>query len=429
MHYGWPSNAVPLLTNGTYRFTLTKTEASWLVSMTFIGDAIGSLLAVASVKPLGRKRLILLSSPTLAISWLLLALGPSQAYFFVGRLLGGTVDGMVFSIVPPYLNEIADVEIRGFMGAINMCSFAFGMAAINWLALFSTLDTVGYLAAGGALSVLLMVPFLPESPQYSLWTNDVAGARSSLRKLRGKTDVEEELNEIVAGISVDGRGNKLVDILFRKRLRRCLLVLFVLNWTTNLSGAGAIQAYSKTMFDKGNFMSASSANAVYYAVFCVSSMFSPLVVDRFGRKQLLVASAGLAIVPLLGNGVFLLVKSWQVDTSRVDFLEFVFILLFTVTHSMALYTLPVAIVAEIFPSDLKTVAMCILNVSFGVISTGVVLLFNWTYYSYGGYVPFFIFGGCLTVGLVFIILIVPDTGKNRLQEQHSQWNDEESVSR
>jgi hypothetical protein len=91
---------------------------------------------------------------------------------------------------------------------------------------------------------------LPESPRWLLSRRgDVAAARDALKRLRGASDVEQELGELTAGLARErgaaaaGGGAAAFSMgrLFRvPALRRTLLVCSTLQICQQLSGINAI---------------------------------------------------------------------------------------------------------------------------------------------------------------------------------------------
>lgn len=107
----WSSPTLVKLLNGDTGMTITKDESSWVGSLVTLGAAIGPILAGAVLDRLGRKSTILLSMILSAISWIIIGLVPGLMALYMARVLAGIAVGVIFTAVPMYIAEIAEVYI------------------------------------------------------------------------------------------------------------------------------------------------------------------------------------------------------------------------------------------------------------------------------------------------------------------------------
>lgn len=89
--------------------TITEEEASWVGSLVTLGAAIGPILAGALLDRFGRKNTILLSMILSAISWIIIGVIPNLYALYAARVLAGITVGVIFTAVPMYIAEIAEV--------------------------------------------------------------------------------------------------------------------------------------------------------------------------------------------------------------------------------------------------------------------------------------------------------------------------------
>lgn len=417
LHYGWPSAALPILVSGKYSFTLTNDEASWLVAVIPMTSLIGDVLAAYTINKFGRKKLILFSSIPMTISWILIAVADSKTNLFVSRVIAGIIDGLLFTVVPPYLAEISEPDIRGFLGGTFMSTLAFGLLLENVMLYFLSISTAAYISSSFTILTLLFLPYLPESPYYFLLHREEVKAKKSLRKFRRRYDVNEEIERMTTGIEEDGEEGNITELLRNKTYRKCFLLSLLLTLTQHLSGIMPIQSYAETLFiETKDFLSPSTANIIYYLIFFLSAIVSLNLADRTGRRPLVLFAAGIAALCLLSNGTFLYLKTAKkVDTTGLDFLQLLFISIYTTAYCSGLHLLPVIISTEIFPSNMKGLALCMINICFSFASTSCIKLFGWST-SFGIYVPFFLFSFCAMIGFLLLYKFLPET-KSKTMEQ------------
>jgi len=105
----WSSPTLVKLLDGDTGMKITKDESSWVGSLVTLGAAIGPILAGVVLDRLGRKSTILLSMILSAISWIIIGSVPGLMALYVARVLAGIAVGVIFTAVPMYIAEIAEV--------------------------------------------------------------------------------------------------------------------------------------------------------------------------------------------------------------------------------------------------------------------------------------------------------------------------------
>lgn len=113
-------------------------------------------------------------------------------------------------------------------------------------------------------------------------------------RLRGKSvqGVQEELNAIQAGLDKNTKKPSLSDLWTSKGNFKALYLSCGLVSFQQLSGINVVLFYMQTIFDSANTgMSADISTIIIGVVQVLASSVTPLVVDRLGRRLLLIVSA------------------------------------------------------------------------------------------------------------------------------------------
>lgn len=107
----WSSPTTIKLMNGETNVgePLTEDESSWVGSLVTLGAAIGPILAGALLDRCGRKNTVLLSMILSAVSWIVIGATSSLYALYAARVLAGIAVGIIFTAVPMYIAEIAEV--------------------------------------------------------------------------------------------------------------------------------------------------------------------------------------------------------------------------------------------------------------------------------------------------------------------------------
>lgn len=144
-----------------------------IVCSYYAGSCIGSAGAGWSMDKLSRRWSILLGSLVSIIGAVLQAASVNIPMLVVGRVLSGFSTGMVYSVAPVYLSELAPPENRGFLVGLKGFMNTVGYFLAGWIGYagsFAQGDLewripLGMQAPPAALLALLTF-FLPYSPRW-----------------------------------------------------------------------------------------------------------------------------------------------------------------------------------------------------------------------------------------------------------------------
>ncbi|XP_069098411.1 solute carrier family 2, facilitated glucose transporter member 8-like [Pleurodeles waltl] len=272
------------------RLKMKQLDAAWFGSILAIGAIIGVLLCMWLINLIGRKLTLVLSSLPLIFGNTVIIASPSVWVLCFGRLLTGVATGLASLVVPIYLTEISHrrkkriliscIPMMVTMGVFGV--YSAGMVfAWRWLALC---------CCASSFMMLLAMVVMPETPRFLLQQKRRSDALAALTFLRGPdADHEWELKQIEDSIRI--RGDKfhmkdLMDPTIYKPLYICsLLMLF-----QQLTGMYAIIFYAEIMIEEANFQDSGLAAVVVGAILFVFTVVFISIVDKTGRKVLLIVS-------------------------------------------------------------------------------------------------------------------------------------------
>lgn len=165
-----------------------------------------------------------------------------------------------------------------------------------------------------------------------------------------------------------------------------------------------------------------------YCVFLISAIVSSILVDRLERRHLLIGSyLGTGISLTVVGIYFFLLNVVQIDHDSLAIygvVPFIGIILSNVISTFGFIALSVVVPAEIFPLNVKAVAMTSLSVFGGVLGFTVGKGYQNVKDLLGQHTVFWIFGGVAFCGAIFTYFIVPETrGKNLNEIQRELQGD------
>lgn len=419
MHYGWPSPSVPqLLEDNPFMPKITNEEGSWLAVITLVGSVFGSLCGSMIFDKYGRKNMILAVCVPFFLSWIMVAYATSVSTLMFARCIAGVADGMMFCGVPMYLGEIANPEIRGFLCASCSYTWILGILMINVFGSVFDIKTAALLSSLVPIICVFTFVWMPESPYYLIRKKRTDEARSSLRIFKGREDVEQELNRITKAIEEDTKVSSSYYQLFADPCnRKAAFIMMAVRGVQQMCGTTAITFYAQTIFkEAGDDVSPMVGSLIYFTIQLLMSMFCSLIVDKTGRKPLMVISLAGSGIALFIEGVFFYIQdSTEIETTDVSYIPLTFLIAFVILFGLGMQPIPIILLGELFRTDVKAFALSFIDIYFCFVATSVSKFFQIMKDDFGMCVPFFAFSLSSIIGIGFVIFYVPETKGKTLE--------------
>lgn len=332
------AGALPYLeSTASVAWKLTAQQLSFIVAAVLLGSVLSSLFAGALADLLGRRWVMALAGVLFSASIPLIALADGYTPLLLGRLLQGVSGGLIGVVVPLYLAECLPAQQRGRGAALFQLLLTIGLvaAAVIGLAQAQTVETATQAAqalpemaraaavftakdhAWRSIFWICLAPglvftvgalLLAESPRWLVRCGRVEQARQSLLRTRLPGVAEMELRDIVEtpdhAAQVTGKATARDALLSRRYVLPFLLACLILA-CTQATGINSILAYVVTILNQAGLSgaSANTADVLLKVLNAVMTVVAVLLVDRRGRKFLLMLGSGGIIVSLLAAGL------------------------------------------------------------------------------------------------------------------------------
>ncbi|GAB1289271.1 Solute carrier family 2, facilitated glucose transporter member 7 [Apodemus speciosus] len=402
---------------------------SCTVSMFPLGGLLGSLVVGLMVNKWGRKGTLLVNNVFAITSAILMGVSKVARAFeliILSRVLVGICAGhasnngiscIAYSTLPMYLGELAPQNLRGALGTMTEVFVIFGVLLAQIFSLQPILgNTTGWpilLALTGvpALIQLLSLPFFPESPRYTLIEKgDEETTRQALRRLRGHNyDVEAEIEEMRTEErteQAEGRLSVLNLFTFRP-LRWQLVSIVVLMAGQQLSGINAINYYADIIYTSAGVDPTHSQYVTLGSgiINLVMTIVSALIVERLGRRILLLSGYGICCAACLVLTVALLLQS---TVHELSYLSIVCVFSYIVGHSTGPSPVPSVVRTEIVLQSSRTAAFTVDGAVHWLTNFIVGLAFPSIQVAIGAY-SFVIFAAICLLTAAYIYVVIPET--------------------
>ncbi|KAG5887728.1 hypothetical protein JTB14_035078 [Gonioctena quinquepunctata] len=425
----WTSPSLPKLTSPDPEINplgapITMFEESCIASLMAGGCVVGCLISGIVAESLGRKKTLIIFAVPMFSCYVLTAFATRVSFFYVARIILGIGVGSVFAVLPSYVSEISEDSNRGILGGIMGVATALGhlfnytVGPFVSVRVFSLLHLVPLI-----LFYLLFLPFIPESPYYFLSIGNNGQAMECLKKLRNETDsdVEKELLHMKEQVK-ESASNKaeLKDIFKSKALIKGLIVCCGLMFFQQFQGIAPVLSYLQTIFDaSGNIIPASIAPIPVGIVQMISNIVAMVLVDKLGRKPLLILSSSGVFVSLLSLGIYFFLKTNNYNLDQITWLPICSLIIFIVFFNIGYASIPWIISGEIFSSNVKSLGSSICS-CFCLTATFIITMtFPYMAVALDMSGTFWLFSAASLSSIIFIVLLVPETkGKSPLEIQH-----------
>jgi len=317
---------------------LTASQLSVIVAAVLLGSVFSTLFAGLLADWLGRKPLMVISGVTFIVSIPIIALSHGFAPLFLGRLLQGMSGGLVGVVVPLYLAECLAASTRGKGTAVFQWLLTLGIVVAAAVGMYFSYRVQAVASMGNATTLfgfkdqawrrifwvslppgLLFVVgsfFLTESPRWLFRRGKKQLALAALLRSRTWAEANLEMREMEEAAAADAAlrgsrltaGEKVRDSLLRRKYVIPFLLACIILFCTQATGINSIIGYNTGILLQSGLsdLHAHWGYFLFTVVNFVMTMVGMALVDRKGRKFLLVLGTSGIIVSLITIGVLFL---------------------------------------------------------------------------------------------------------------------------
>lgn len=284
--------------------SITASQDSLIVSILSAGTFFGALTAAPFGDFFGRRIGLMISAGVVFnIGVVMQTASTAQPLFIAGRFFAGYGVGLISALIPMYQSETAPKWIRGTIVGAYQLAITIGLflAAIVNNGTKNRNDSGSYripIALQFLWSIILVVGliFLPETPRYLIKMDKYDKAAHSLGKLRrlpiDHPAIIEELNEVQANHLYEmSLGKSSYIECFKGTLGKRLLTGCLLQSLQQLTGVNFIFYYGTQYFQNAGFQNPFIIQVITNSVNVASTFPGLYMVERLGRRNLLLMGA------------------------------------------------------------------------------------------------------------------------------------------
>eukprot|EP01083_Nonionella_stella_P090400 252562_1 len=412
-----------------------------------IGALFGAAFSGKISDKFGRRKVMIAGAIINIVSSLITATSYHYTQLLIGRFITGIAAGAATVVCSAYINEIAPDNLRGAMGASLQLTITIAIVVSELFGKIWLKDPLWrYGCAVGAFLCaiqLSLICTLLESPKWLMAQNRRHEAIQVLRKLRGIDYTSQSVSIPLKPLStntndttshaMDDDFDQLLlasddvdpeEVSLWKGIRkypvikRIFCISLFLHALQQLSGINVVFYYSTSILHSAGFENVWLGSVLLAGANAVSVIIVTPLVDKWGRKKLLLLSSiGMAMSAVAITVTFMGLHDSVGGKSEDDWGgAMVFCMVcYVVCFEMGLGPIPFVIVAELTPIEYRGAMISASQVvNYGcntlIAATSVSLLNGLGVY---GFVPF----GCVCgVGAFFVFYFVPETKRKTTKQ-------------
>lgn len=402
------------------KFSLSDNLLGFTVAIALIGTIIGSIGAGRPADAIGRRGALAVLGVVYCVSALGCALSWDWWSFLAFRFLGGLAVGGASVVSPLYISEISPAYYRGRMVAITQFNIVFGIL-LAYLSnyLIGRLHLGEYewrwmfgVEAAPALLFFLLTFSLPKSPRWLVARGRLDEARTVLQRCGSDAgSVEDEVREIQH--SMDLAHHSLLEPFYCRRYLKPIMLAVAIGAFNQLSGINAVLYYTPSIFKMAGagVESALGQSVIVGFTMLVFTMLAMVIIDHFGRRNLMIVGSIGYIVGLVG-------AAYAFYATVQGSLLLVSLLIFIAAHGFGQGAVIWVFISEIFPNRVRARGQALGSFTHWSMNSAI----SWTFpiiAAAAGWMAFAFYALCMVGQLVWVLTVMPETkgvSLERIQE-------------
>lgn len=461
------SSAIATLMIGPLSDALGRKRVLILIAFTYLLSAVASALATSYAMLLAARALGGLAFTSLIIAPIYIAeIAPAKLR---GKLVSVNQLNIVIGLSAAYFANYFILNLST-SGAEWVSAWGLDQHTWRWMLGFEIIPAVLFFLA------LFVVP---DSPRWLIQKGREQEARQVMSKIHPRDEVDRAIDIIKSSSATEDASLwHRIGAIFGPKMRLALIIGLIIGVVQQITGINAIFFYAPTIFEQSGIgTDAAFAQAVLVGVINVLfTLVAIALIDRWGRRPLLIVGlTGIAVSMLISSYGFsqatyelksesivqieqaadvegsfdsskLHTMVGKVYQSDIDFkaalsntigasaareyesvliksaaqmnapLILIGILGFVASFAMSLGPVMWALFSEIFPNQLRGVAISFVGMINSLVSFFVQLLFPLELSMLGAALTFFSYFIFAVIGLVLVIWLLPETKGKSLEE-------------
>ncbi|CAB3229756.1 unnamed protein product [Arctia plantaginis] len=325
MVQGWLSPMISVLQSpeGPSPEPYTSTDISWIASVTYITAIIFGAPMGWLTDKYGRKAMTIVTTLSLIIYWQIKLLCLEPWALILARAVAGIPCSSCYIVLPIYIKEISDIDLRGALGSLLILNRNIGYLISYACADLLSVKTVLWLGMLVPTVMFFIFLAMPETPEYLVKQGKIDEAKSVLAWLRGVSPVDRAIEQEVEGIvRIEKQTQADTKSVFKIILQdkptfKAFIITLVIKITQQFNGYLIVLIYAGYVFERASEsislkLSPNKQVIMIGVVQLIGSILATSLVERTGRKFLLVSTSFAVGVGMLALSAWFYITSCDI---------------------------------------------------------------------------------------------------------------------
>ncbi|HWV59103.1 MAG TPA: sugar porter family MFS transporter, partial [Sphingopyxis sp.] len=401
--FGFDTAVIAGVTSDLTRlFALTPETLGVTVSAALWGTLVGALFAGKPGDAFGSRDSLRVLAILYFVAGLGCALAPSWTAFLVFRFICGLAIGGSSVLAPVYIAEIAPPRHRGFLVGLFQLMIVTGIL-VAYLSNATIAGLIGGetawrwklgVTAAPALLFFVLLFAIPNSPRWLLAKGRRDEAGMAMTRIGAPT---AELDRIETALERDPPGERLSW----RQHRRPMLLAILIAMFNQLAGINAVLYYLNDIFARAGSLSPDRQAVMIGIANLVFTLAGMALIDRLGRKTLLLAgAAGMTLCLAAAAGVlFGVLDNALMLPALIGFIAF-----FATSQGAVIWVY----ISEIFPTPVRARGSALGASTHWLMNALIAGIFP-VLVAWSPGAPFVIFAAAMVVQFVVVAAVFPET--------------------
>lgn len=414
----------------TREFHLGHTAQEMVASAILLGAVFGALATSWLSEALGRKLTVKIVTAVFVLGAIACARAPSVGALIAARVFLGLAVGGATQVVPMFISELAPAAKRGQLVTLFNVAIGIGILLANIVGVtlhdawsWRLMVVIAAIPAG---MVFVAMFFMPQSPRWAAENHGLMAALRELRRIRtSRREIRHEVAQLHQIRQASGNAQEAGWRGIRQPwVRPALLAALGVAFFTQCDGLEMMIYYAPTFLSQAGLGASSAlwASLGVGVVYLAMTALGSLIVDRVGRRRLILVMAPGSVASLVGLGIMFAIGAGQ-HGGIGSVLLVGFMLLFMMFNSGGIQVVGWLLGAEMFPLAMRGQATALHAAMLwgsDLLVTGTALTLVHAI-TLGGTMWFY--AGVNALSFVFVWLFVPETSGASLEDIEAALRD------
>lgn len=410
-----------------HQFNLSGFGLGLVVAVFELGAMTGALGTSKVADKYGRKKILILTAVLFCITAAGAGFAEGPVSLAIWRFTQGISVGAASVLSPMYIAEVSPPSVRGRLVSFNQLAIILGILISSIVNFYFGVDDLSSLtwrymflfAIVPSALFLLLLFFIPESPRWLiLQKSNEEEAKRIFFKINNdeelsKKEISEIRNSVTAG---KFRGHISLKEIFGRSFLQITLIGFGVAALQQFCGINNVTPYMQKIFVMAGLkLKDGLLSAVFVQmVFFFSTFLAIALIDRVGRKMLMLTGTGLM-------GIILFLLAWAFESGSFSGIYILsLVMLYIGTFGFTLGPVVWVLISEMYPNEIRGRAIALTS-SVLWLATFIVVLVSPYLLEIGPVFNFVLFGTLNIAGFIFCLTYLPETKGITLEQMDAVW--------